>query len=351
METKAIEKLIRSVYALNEYPALAYQIEEWERTRPLENISIIDAAPVYRNTLIKHLALIAAGARLTVGLSKVMAYDESIVHLIESCNIPIVHAEETPLETDIILDCAAAFSHWPVRIGYAELTRSGMEAYTHSVKPVFLADSGRIKHIETCLGTGESYFRAMKQMGYDDWTGKKLVVFGSGKVGTGIITYAHRKGACIYVVTEPESVKEQVACCATAIIDYKDTQAVSEAVLNAYAIVTATGVKHALEGNCPAEALIHSQALLANMGVEDEFGPSIPKERVLMEKHTLNFILDEPTHLKYIDATMALHNAGATYLIAHPESKGTIEPPEELEEELLNICRERGCISNELVRI
>ena len=344
----SIDPLITSTYREDEYPVSLHQTREWSRTLPLKGLTVLDATPVFRNTLVKHRALVAAGAQLIAGISDVMPRDEKIVDLLRSQGIPVMHPDDRPANVDIILDCAASFSAWQPRIGFVELTRSGVEKFSHVDKPVFVADNGRIKRIETCLGTGESYYRAMKQLGYDDWKDRKLIVFGCGKVGTGIIMYAHKLGARVTVVTDPSSVTEQIRTFAVDIIDYRNTAQVVRALGDAYAVVTATGIAHALEGNCPAEALLHSPALLANMGVEDEYGPSIPSQRVLMEKKTLNFILDEPTHLKYIDATMALHNAGALYLATHLEARGLIEPQPELEEHLLEICRLNGCISDEL---
>lgn len=344
----SIDELITSTYREEEYSVSLYQTREWSRTLPLKGITILDATPVFRNTLVKHRALIAAGAELIVGISDVMPRDEEIADLLRRSGIRVMRPEDMPPEVDIILDCAAAFSTWQPRIGFVELTRSGVEKFANAEKPVYLADNGRIKRIETCLGTGESYYRAMRQLGYDEWKDRKLVVFGCGKVGTGIIMYAHQLGARVTVVTDPESVTERIRRFAVEIIDYKDALKVARTVEDAYAVVTATGVAHALEGNCPADSLIHSPALLANMGVEDEYGPSIPAERVLMEKKTLNFILDEPTHLKYIDATMALHNEGALYLATHTDARGLIEPSAEMEEHLLEICHTNGCISNEL---
>ena len=84
------------------------------------------------------------------------------------------------------------------------------------------------------------------------------------------------------------------------------------------------------------------------MGVEDEFGSELPAERVLQGKRPLNFILKDPTLMKYIDATMALHNAGALWLLNHPKAHGMIEPPVELENELLEVCRRDGTIAEEL---
>ena len=55
-----------------------------------------------------------------------------------------------------------------------------------------------------------------------------------------------------------------------------------EAALDgAWCVVTATGIRHALAGKFDAAKLAASETILANMGVEDEFGPEIPEERVL----------------------------------------------------------------------
>lgn len=84
------------------------------------------------------------------------------------------------------------------------------------------------------------------------------------------------------------------------------------------------------------------------MGVEDEYGPGVPASRVLEEKRPLNFILTEPTLMKYIDATMALHNAGALWLTGHPEAHGVIDPPAELEAAILADTRAGGLLGEEL---
>ena len=55
----------------------------------------------------------------------------------------------------------------------------------------------------------------------------------------------------------------------------------------------------------------------------------------------------------YIDATMALHNAGAVYLKGQhfPPSYRFILPPEEIEAEILSITRQKGLLDKELAYI
>ncbi len=346
-----IDLIIHAAYNPKEYPVLSWQMEKWSRTRPLQGFSVLDATPIFRNTLIKYKALLLAGADLSVGVSDKLPADEAVVRKLKSWGVPLIMPEEKERHFDLILDCAAAFSDLAARAGYVELTRSGVSTYLKKENPVYVADSGKIKKIETCLGTGESYFRAMKQLGYHDWKGKSLVVFGSGKVGLGIIVYAHKLGANVTVVTELSSVTAQVRAHAAEIIGLNEQAGIAEAVRNAHAVVTATGIIGAAEMVCPPEILINTSAILANMGVEDEYGASIPDNRVLTGKAALNFILEEPTQLRYMDATMALHNEGAVYLINHPESKGEITPPPETENEMLEISRRDGLIGDELFLI
>ena len=97
-------------------------------------------------------------------------------------------------------------------------------------------------------------------------------------------------------------------------------------------------------------SLLSTQANLANMGVEDEYGEAVPAEKVLNDKGTLNFILEEPTHLKYIDTSLALHAALAERLV---QETATLEdglhfPPQEIEQRLLTIAIQNGVIGPEI---
>lgn len=345
-----INDVIQRAYTATDFPALNFQTETWSRSRPLAGLRIIDASPIFRNTLTKYRALTAAGAQLSVGLTDLFPHDPKVKKLLEDAGISVVRNDGEQFDVDLILDNAGSFSAWTPRLGYVELTRSGAEKYAGAGKPVFFADGGRIKRIETCLGTGEGFYRAMEQLGHSDWNGKRLIVFGSGKVGSGLVFYAKRKGAHVTVVSDPATATRLVHSRADAVIDFREETAVAEAVAGAFAVVSATGVCGAHDHGSIPEALVNSSALLANMGVEDEFGPRVPEERVLGGKKSLNFFLEEPTHLRYIDATLALHNAGAVFLREHAKTlaPGLITPPDSVEDEILRITRERGVIAAEM---
>ena len=107
----------------------------------------------------------------------------------------------------MVLDCAGVNTAVKSKYGYVELTRSGMYRYRECRQPVFLADDGRIKVIETGLGTGDGFRRGMAHAGYGDFKGRRIVLFGCGKVGRGIAMYALLGGAELTVVDDASRVK------------------------------------------------------------------------------------------------------------------------------------------------
>ena len=392
------DEIVNDAYEEREYPALLALAHEWSGTRPFRALRVLVATPVFRNTLLQYRALIAGGADLVVGVAGLdsghegagadasnagaeMPCDPGIVEVLRGTGIPVIGVQEAlEMEAagrgfDLILDCAGQFSACHPRFGFVELTRSGVQFYEKCEHPVYVADSGIVKRIETCLGTGEGYVRALAQLGYDfcldsgidgldsgrDGAGKKFVVFGSGKVGQGIVLQLLRSRADVHVVTDCSR-----GSCAfldandVPVTDCNDLDAVASLVRGADFVVTATGVKSALDRPQVVDALLASGAVLANMGVD----PGVPASRVLAEKKPLNFILEEPTHLKYIDASLALHAALGELLVNEArecvaggqdargpmpaKNAGPMDPPSELEQRILSTTMQDGVIGPEL---
>ena len=394
--------VLDEVYEKNEYPALVALQSEWSETRPFEGLRVLVATPIYRNTMTQYRALVAGGAELLVGLSGMN--DPDVVDFMGEWGVPVVtpaemlEAESRGEFVDLVLDCAGPFAGLHPKIGFVELTRSGVQYYKDAKKPVFVADSGIVKRIETSLGTGDGYFRALEKLGFGgNFEGKKLLVFGSGKVGSGIALQGVRRGCCVTVVTDLKRAQsEQSAQSENAknvsnpensansmpagdfsavleqngvdVVDCHDYAAVAALIEKADFVVTATGVAGALNAPELKKSLLSTKAVLANMGVEDEYGEAIPAEKVLNAKGPLNFILEEPTHLKYIDTSLALHAALAELLVqeaksatlaerANFESEGIATPvgtvglrfpPQELEQRLLSIAIQNGVIGPEI---
>ena len=119
--------------------------------------------------------------------------------------------------------------------------------------------------------------------------------------------------------------------------------------MQAHCIVTATGIAGALSENPLIPVLLKKPVLLANMGVEDEFGKAVPdKSRVLNHNRPLNFILEEPTRLAFIDPTMALCNQALLELFQGKLPLGLNRPTTEQEQKILKTVTQKGCLTQEL---
>ena len=244
----------------------------------------------------------------------------------------------------MILDCNAVYRNLLPRYGFAELTRSGAYHFAKVDAAVVNVDDSRIKAIETCLGTGEGFLRAMNHLNYPV-VDRKIAVLGCGKVGRGVVFYAGRAGADVTAVDDPALVKEPVG---GKLISRFEHDKVLQLLQAADIIVTATGQALALADDDFINIVMNSSKLVVNMGVEDEFGPAVPADRVLNNKQPLNFILNEPTLLRYIDPTMALHSHGALELIQSEYTPGLRRPDPAIHDEYWQIVEKNGIIAEEL---
>ena len=365
------DEVINEFYDPREYPALALLAGCWTSTLPLAGLKVLVATPIFRNTMVQYRTLIAGGADLYLGhalgnVGAAMPYDPKVVELVQQSGIPVISDDDVrngkvPDDFDLILDCAGQFSFCHPRKGFVELTRSGVQFFEKSKLPVYVADSGIVKRIETVLGTGDGCFRGLEKLGYNDFEGKNLVVFGSGKVGCGIALQGVNRGMNVCTVTNTKNLNSSTDFSlvlennGVRVIDYLDNATLSSVIAEANFLVTATGVKNALTGPAVSAILANEALVVANMGVEDEFGEKVPASRVLNQKAPLNFILEEPTHLKYIDASLALHAAlGECLLNDFAENNGALpfkgpqNPPDDLEQKLLMATIQNGVMGQEV---
>ncbi len=313
----ALRKELLKSYSPTEFPALDAQMRRWSGTEILSGCRILAATPVFRNTMCQYAALMAAGAEVTAGFGGTLPFDRKTVEMLPQFGIKCIENGTLPDEKfDLVLDCGGVNA--ARRAGFfVELTRSGVDRYQDAAVPVIAADSSRIKTIETALGTGNGFLRAMRKLGLGDFAGRNFVLFGCGKVGYGIAEAIRSQGGVLTVIDRRGSggeLRSKQNC--WHFIGTDEREAVGATVKSAWCIVSATGKKDAVSEVCPAECLKSAEGYFANMGVEDEFGENLPPERVLNGKMPLNFILDEPTLLRYIDPALALHNfAGARLLL------------------------------------
>ncbi len=336
MTGKLYEYLL-DFYDESDFPSVRNQIVRWQAAQPLRGFRVLDAAPVFRNTMLKYTALLAAGAELTVSLHPDIPADPEIVRILPEFGIGL---HDGGRAYDVIADCAGCCRAVPSVYGYAELTRSGLHYYKERRQPVLSVDSGLIKRFETMLGTGESYLRAMRHLGYHSFAGKRLLIFGGGKVGQGIAWYAAKEKMQVTIADKMQIQAPENISVIT------EAEKIRQAIRESDYIVSVTGVKNAL--SAWTQELSASSALIANMGVEDEFGASLPPDRVLNRKVPLNFILDEPTLLRYIDPVFALSNYALALLVSGRVPAGISLPPPELEQSLIDDLRHTSIREEEI---
>ncbi len=344
--TRALADYISRFYTPQEYPALAAQIIQWRTTVPLQGVHILDATPVFRNTMVKYYALLCAGARLTVSVGKDIPCDPEIVTILPHFGIRVANAEALAETYDIVADCAGRHCQVNSRYGYVELTRSGLEYYRDFSRPVYSADSGILKLIETSLGTADGFIRAMEKINCGNFKGSKVLIFGGGKVGCGMAVFLKKRGAEVFIAECNRSLMPPEGC---SLLFTGNTAEIKDAIAGAGYIIAATGLPGALAEFAPE--LAASEAVVVNMGVEDEFSAALPESRVLNRKQPLNFILEEPTALRFIDPVMALNNA-LLQLLSQPETRshtGIAAPPEELERDILQKVLAAGSIPADMI--
>lgn len=340
-----LSKYTAQFYHSEERAALEMQISDFSSDRTLAGKKVLDATPVFRNTLNKYLPLLKAGVDLTVGYGGNVPFDAGIITVLENSGIRTVENGKSSETFDFILDCAGANANVAVRYGVSELTRSGFYHYCELGKKVFLADSSRIKIIETAIGTGDGFFRAMQKLGCGSLKGRNIMICGCGKVGSGVAMYCLEAGANVYAVDDWNNrrIPEEIHA-----VSRFDREKIDSLLDSMYCLITATGIYGGLTETLDLNKLVKSEILIINIGIEDEFAGLVPHERILNNNRPLNFILEEPTLLKFIDPTMALHNAGMQVLFNDCGDEKFILPSEKLNEYYLNIVRRDGIINREL---
>lgn len=341
--TNRLDKFISHFVDIDQ-EVLLDQRRRWSKTRPLAGTRVLDATPVFTNTLTKHAVLLDAGAELVVGLHPELPADQRVVDQLVDNRIEVVNslAGDAISEIDVVLDCAGSFAHVPSTYGYTELTRSGVDKYQGIYAPVVLLDSSPIKLLETMYGTGDGFVRGLFHLGLKPPADASVVIFGGGKVGLGIALTLSDQGAQPIIIDDPSAVLLE----GIPVVDIRDAHSIKQVLTQAWCVVTATGQVAAAEPW--SDTLVDSNALLANMGVEDEFGSGVPTSRVLANKVALNFILDEPTQLRFIAPIFAASNIAAIELVSGRAPKGAHPPSHEVDTALTQSLRKVGNLNREL---
>lgn len=296
-------------------PFMHQQLVEWEKTRPLTGLKVVHHVPVVANTVLKIACLIAAGADVTVtNPSSFMAADFDAVRSLHAAGVRYVddYKRLTGEAFDLYFDCGAELFQSLGRpgIGAIELTGSGDALYRRQSLdfPVVSIDQTLTKQLETVFGCAESVNSAIAQETEINPVQQSWLIFGFGKIGRGLAYFCMNHHTPIVVVEVSETQRTLANKLGIKTIDPGNQYELKEALSEADIIITATGEK-ALLSNYPYEWFAGKN--LVNMGVYDEYGDQFGENEVLNNKKPVNFILKDPTPMKYIDPEFYLHNITA----------------------------------------
>ncbi|MCY6381029.1 NAD-binding protein [Hoeflea prorocentri] len=300
---------------VGDYPLLRKLAEDWAERKPLRGLRLLHNIPITRETMLKLEPLYLSGADVTVTHLRLPGLEpkQECVDLLKAAgaHMELDHAKLYG-DYDIALDCCAqipAMERVTVRRGFVELTQSGSPVYSKldTDLPIYSLDLSRLKCLEAMFGTGEAFVRAFRQFVEPRIEGRKFVLFGYGKVGRGVSRYLAQEGAMLTVVDTNGANLEQARKAGFDTELSRPGPSLLNAVNDSFVVVMATGCEGLLQELIKPKQLA-DKVLLINMGADDEFGDRYAASRIVANKAPLNFLLDAPTTMFFIDPIFAVHN-------------------------------------------
>lgn len=299
-------------------PFCKRHIEEVRETRPYEGWSILHNIPLSVETVCKLEPLVLGGADVTVTSTRFLipATFNEAVELLNKIGIRYVPDQKIDREYDFYLDCSGELAKAPPpRKGIIELTQTGSQIYRSQVNsvPVLSVDDSRLKGLETFFGTGDGFRRAFTQLTGETLCSHHFFVFGYGRVGRGVAYPILQSGSPVTIVDcEPAAVERAKSDGCDAYL-LSERSAWEEALEEASAVVTTTGVISAMTKLFSDVSMFRGK-ILSNMGAEDEYGELFVNMDVLNDRLPINFALRHPTAMRYFDPIIYAHNRGIEWI-------------------------------------
>ncbi len=331
---------------------------EWINTRPLKNKNVLLNCHLTVATLIIIDMLLLAGANVSVTATDSLTVHEHLLPHLTKAKVPFIPWQKVGQhpQFDIICDCGAGLlGHAKPKLGMIELTHCAASIYKDINFPVITIDNSKLKQLETFYGTGDGFVRALRELSgfmqnisrneiidnlvnndfefYKEdyflenkvfFADKRIVVFGYGKVGSGIAWALKEAGVKRrnIIVIEPraeacEKARRKgfyvIPLCAS------KCEIIKTHLKDAFCVVTATGNENTISKHFAREDFPEN-VLLANMGTPDEWGEKFSTSCVLNQKKAINFAIDYPTRIIYLDAVWTAY-LKATQLLANTSLK------------------------------
>lgn len=305
------------LFTKEEMPFLSHSLEKMSREKPLLGIKIVHNCHLTLSTICKIAPLLVSGADITVTMTPGLKCHDGIIELMRESKIKFIEPADLKDEYDFSLDCCAGLLDIiHPRIGAAELTQTGSMLYKKSKNkyPVISIDESRVKRLETLLGTGDGFLRALLYFTQQDVTNKKFILFGYGKVGHGICKALLPHTKQIIIIEKNINLIRQVLHDHKIALSIENINEIKRQIKNAFCVVTATGERGMISQYFD-KADFESCEFLANMGSEDEYGEKFAEEDALYNKAPINFALAQPTLLRYLDPVFYAHNHSVEILL------------------------------------
>ncbi len=321
-------KHYQNIIPEREYPCLQRLLRLEKNKGSLKGKNILINCHMTMSVLILLDVFINSGANIFWTQSSELVVHKSILDIAKQKNIYLSFDEIVEKNKyyqnkfDVVLDCGGYLANLLVpKYGFIELTQVRKAQYKNTSRPVVNVDSSIIKYIETSYGTGDGFYRSLRKIAIKRaWKmqEKKFIVFGFGKVGYGIVVQLLKGGidkTNISIVEQSSSAIQRAKSIGIAGYNVsEDKETVCERILESDCCVTATGVAGAVSSNFNKE-IFKDVDYLINMGTDDEWGSEFESDRIFYNKKPLNFNLEFPTRVIYLDPIFSLMYRSAEELI------------------------------------
>lgn len=331
-------KSVKRSFNDEQFPFLQRQLERAHTTKPYQNLRLLHHIPFTKETILKLEILYAGGADLVVTSPSFMVVDEQLKQrFIDAGGTWMDYNTLKGERFDIVLDCAAEILNVvEPRIGTVEITGTGTNKYEAAALnyPVISVDQSAVKYLEGVLGTGEAFVRAFLELTNTILDNQKIMIFGYGKVGKGMVHHLLEHTNHIVVVEKDRVKLEEAKKAGLLTVESDNKLLVEQHASEAFAIVTATGRENVISDHYDKNAFTANY--LVNMGGDDEFGYQFDASEVMCEKQPINFFIDKPTLMRYLDPVFYAHNLGIDLLLYANLDKGLHPFPSFIAEEIVS---------------
>jgi adenosylhomocysteinase len=301
-------------------PILRALIERYTRDRPFKDAAVVFGHLYVWNSIALVEALWRGGAHLILADAHPSPAAVPVRERLEHHGLPVLPVPSAVRSGEWFLDVGAVLGRARPPRGAAEVTRTGILHYAQIACPVVSADDCRAKRIEGFFGTGEAFLRAWHQLRPDDpLPGKRLVVFGYGKIGRGVAHRLRSAGLEVSVAETEAAVRARAHREGFPTLDGEASPELKAGLAGADLVIAVTGHPGILSRQLPPAWLRHNRPVLVNLGAEDEFGPAFADDEILGGRDLpLNFHLARPTENRYVDPPLAAHLLALEALLADP---------------------------------